>query len=115
MYRSAQCALFLPRVKPGNAVLYNSATFRAYLMMETNTEVADARQTERDFVGALEKGLAVIEAFNANDVALTPAVVADKTGLTRAGARRYLLTLAKLGYAEFDGKFFRLTPRVLRL
>jgi IclR family transcriptional regulator, pca regulon regulatory protein len=84
-------------------------------MMENNTEVADARLTERDFVGALEKGLAVIEAFNTHDVALTAAVVASKTGLTRAGARRYLLTLAKLGYAEFDGKFFRLTPRVLRL
>jgi IclR family pca regulon transcriptional regulator len=83
--------------------------------METTTETADARLTDRDFVGALEKGLAVIEAFNMNDVALTATVVAGKTGLTRAGARRYLLTLTKLGYAEFDGKLFRLTPRVLRL
>jgi IclR family pca regulon transcriptional regulator len=72
-------------------------------------------QTDRDFVGAFEKGFAVIEAFNASEVALTAAVVAEKTGLTRAGARRYLLTLTKLGYAEFDGKFFRLTPRILKL
>ncbi|WP_051058307.1 helix-turn-helix domain-containing protein [Paraburkholderia hospita] len=72
-------------------------------------------QTDRDFVGAFEKGFAVIEAFNASEVALTAAVVAEKTGLTRAGARRYLLTLTKLGYAEFEGKFFRLTPRILKL
>lgn len=72
-------------------------------------------QTDRDFVGAFEKGFAVIEAFNASEVALTAAVVAEKTGLTRAGARRYLQTLTKLGYAEFNGKFFRLTPRILKL
>ena len=63
-------------------------------------------QADRDFIGAFEKELAVIEAFNASEVALTAAVVAEKTGLTRAGARRYLLTLTKPGYAEFDGKFF---------
>lgn len=84
--------------------------------MDTNDDDHnDERSTERDFIGAFEKGLAVIEAFNASDAALTAAVVATKTGLTRAGARRYLLTLAKLGYADFDGKFFRLTPRILRL
>jgi IclR family pca regulon transcriptional regulator len=70
---------------------------------------------DRDFVGAFEKGLAVIEAFNAVDSAMTPTDIANKTGLTRAGARRYLLTLVKLRYADFDGKFFRLTPRVMRL
>lgn len=53
-------------------------------------------QADRDFIGAFEKGLAVIDAFNASEVALTAAVVAEKTGLTRAGARRYLLTLTKL-------------------
>jgi IclR family pca regulon transcriptional regulator len=41
--------------------------------------------------------------------------VARRTGLTRAAARRYLLTLTAAGYAEFDGKRFQLTPRVLRL
>jgi IclR family transcriptional regulator, pca regulon regulatory protein len=70
---------------------------------------------KRDFVGAFEKGLAVIEAFDASDSAMTPTDIAAKTGLTRAGARRYLLTLTQLHYADFDGKFFRLTPRVMRL
>jgi len=70
---------------------------------------------ERDFVGALEKGLAVIEAFDPASPQLTLSEVARRTGLTRAAARRYLLTLAKLKYAEYDGKRFSLTPRVLRL
>lgn len=70
---------------------------------------------ERDFVAALEKGLAVIEAFEPASPRLTLSDVARKTGLTRAAARRYLLTLARLHYAEHDGRHFALTPRVLRL
>jgi IclR family pca regulon transcriptional regulator len=66
-------------------------------------------------MAALEKGLAVIECFDASHDKLTIAEVARATALSRAAARRCLLTLAKIGYAEFDGKFFRLTPRVLRL
>lgn len=73
------------------------------------------RSGERDFVGALEKGLAVIEAFGPTAPRLTLSEVARRTGLTRAAARRYLLTLARLRYAEPDGRFFSLTPRVLRL
>jgi len=57
----------------------------------------------------------VIEVFGASSSALTLSEVARRSGLTRATARRYLLTLARLGYAEFDGKLFSLAPRVLRL
>lgn len=70
---------------------------------------------DRDFVGSLEKGLAVIEVFDADRSRLTLTDVAKLTGTTRAGARRYLRTLVRLGYAEFDGRFFSLTPRILRL
>ncbi|MGE7471712.1 IclR family transcriptional regulator domain-containing protein [Bosea sp. NPDC003192] len=66
-------------------------------------------------MAALEKGLAVIECFDAGHDRLTIADVARATDLSRAAARRCLLTLTRTGYAEFDGKFFRLTPRVLRL
>lgn len=66
-------------------------------------------------MAALEKGLAVIECFDAGHDKLTIADVARATDLSRAAARRCLLTLTRTGYAEFDGKFFRLTPRVLRL
>lgn len=69
----------------------------------------------RDFVASLEHGLAVIEAFDARHPRLTLTEVAARTGMSRASARRYLLTLAKLGYADYDGKHFSLDLRVLRL
>ncbi len=68
-----------------------------------------------DTLGGLARGLAVIEAFNPQRPKASIADIARATGLTRAAARRCLLTLQELGYAEFDGKFFNLTPRVLRL
>ncbi len=70
---------------------------------------------DRDMVAGLQNGLAVIEAFDANHSRLTITDVSRATGLTRAASRRYLLTLARLGYADHDGKFFSLTPKVLRL
>ena len=70
---------------------------------------------DRDFVGAMEKGLAVIESFDRANAKQTLSDVARRTGMTRAATRRYLLTLSRLGYAETDGKLFWLTPRVLRL
>lgn len=77
---------------------------------------ADASGTEdRDFVASLEKGLAVIEAFDAGRPRLTLSEVAKHTGITRAAARRYLKTLTKLNYADFDGRYFSLSPRILRL
>ena len=72
-------------------------------------------KNDRDFVGAIEKGLAVIEAFDASSQRMTLSEVARKTGLTRPTARRYLLSLTRLKYAETDGKHFWLTHRVLRL
>ncbi|MBP0617526.1 helix-turn-helix domain-containing protein [Jiella sp. KSK16Y-1] len=68
-----------------------------------------------DFVASLAKGLKVIEAFRAERPRLAVTDVAKTTGLDRATARRCLLTLHALGYADYDGKFFSLTPRVLRL
>ena len=68
-----------------------------------------------DFIASLGKGLAVIEAFRAESPRLAIADVAEATGLDRATARRCLLTLHSLGYADYDGKYFTLTPRVLRL
>lgn len=63
----------------------------------------------------LEKGLAVIACFDAGHPRLTIADVARMTGLSRATARRCLITLARIGYAETDGRHFALTPRVLQL
>src|SRR3954462_395611 len=67
------------------------------------------------FVQSLERGLAVIRAFGPEDPELTLSDVARRTGLTRAAARRFLLTLADLGYVRSDDRRFALTPRVLEL
>jgi IclR family pca regulon transcriptional regulator len=72
-------------------------------------------RADRDFILGLQKGLAVIECFDDEHEQLTSADAALRTGLSRAAARRCLLTLHKLGYANYDGKFFTLAPRVLRL
>lgn len=68
-----------------------------------------------DFVQSLERGLAVIRAFGPDRPALTLSEVARITGLTRAAARRFLLTLAELGYVHSDGRVFSLRPRILEL
>jgi IclR family transcriptional regulator, pca regulon regulatory protein len=68
-----------------------------------------------DFVQSLERGLMVIRAFDDENRELALSDVARSTGLTRAAARRFLLTLVQLGYVHFDGKLFSLRPRVLEL
>lgn len=68
-----------------------------------------------DFVQSLERGLAVIRAFGPERSRLTLTEVANATGLTRAAARRFLLTLSELGYVRSDGREFSLRPRVLEL
>lgn len=68
-----------------------------------------------DFVQSFARGLAVIEAFDREHAAMTLSEVARRAGLTRAAARRLLLTLCELGYAETDGRLFSLRPRVLKL
>lgn len=70
---------------------------------------------DRDYIAGLGKGLAVIECFGEHRPRLTIAEAASLTRMSRAAARRCLLTLHRLGYAGFDGKFFTLTPRILRL
>jgi IclR family pca regulon transcriptional regulator len=73
------------------------------------------QERETHFVQSLERGLSVITAFGPEAAALTLSEVARTTGLTRAAARRFLLTLADLGYVRHDGKLFGLTPKVLGL
>ncbi len=67
-----------------------------------------------DHVRSFERGLAVIRAF-AGRPELTLSEVAQSTGLTRAAARRFLLTLVDLGYVRTDGRAFALRPRILEL
>ena len=69
----------------------------------------------RDFVQSLERGLAVITAFGHGRREKTLTEVAKIAGLTRAGARRLLITLEHLGHVRSDGKYFSLAPKVLDL
>jgi len=69
----------------------------------------------REFVRGFERGVAVIKAFDVRNPSLTVTQVAERTRLTRAVARRYLLTLESLGYVTQNGPTFALTPRVLEI
>lgn len=92
-------------------VLCDTRTKQGDFCMDQDKEPVAAR----DFVAGLDKGLQVIEAFDQDYSRLTIADVAERTGLTRAAARRYLLTLTALGYMRHEQKQFSLTPKVLRL
>jgi len=67
------------------------------------------------YVQSFARGLAVIRSFGAGAPSQTLSEVAARTGLTRAGARRILLTLEGLGYVAAEGRQFRLTARTLDL
>ncbi|SDL65700.1 transcriptional regulator, IclR family [Glycomyces sambucus] len=86
-------------------------------MQETpdSDEAPTSAPRNSDYVQTLARGLAVIRSFSAEREAMTLSEVAKETGLTRATARRFLLTLTELGYVRFDGRYFALTPRVLEL
>ena len=73
------------------------------------------RTREDHYVQSLARGLSVITVFGRHAPEMTLSDVSRATGLTRAAARRFLLTLVDLGYMRFDGKRFRLAPRVLDL
>ncbi len=68
-----------------------------------------------DYIASLAKGLRVIQTFGAETPRQSITDAAKASGLDRATVRRVLLTLHREGYADYDGKFFTLTPRVLRL
>ena len=84
--------------------------------------MAEAPETEQSADGerqqslqSLERGMAVIQVFSRERPALTLSEVANLTGITRATARRILLTLEKLGHVRSDGRLFSPTPRLLTL
>ena len=83
--------------------------------VENSSESNKILLKKRDWIAGLEKGLSLIEAFDETHSKMTAAQTAQRCGLTRTAARRYLLTLQSLGYMATDGKLFWLTPRVMRL
>ncbi|WP_035481112.1 IclR family transcriptional regulator domain-containing protein [Gallaecimonas xiamenensis] len=79
------------------------------------TEQSKQEGPDKDFLATFARGLEVIKSFDAQTPAMTLTEVAKKNDLSRATARRFMLTLQKLGYVSSDGKQFRLTARVLDL
>jgi IclR family pca regulon transcriptional regulator len=76
---------------------------------------ADGRRTDREFMATLAKGLAVLGAFGEQQPSMTLSEAAVAAGLSRAAARRVLLTLAELGYVTKASRRFSLAPRILEL
>jgi IclR family transcriptional regulator, pca regulon regulatory protein len=77
--------------------------------------MVSSAEPDREHVQSLSRGLAVLQAFNAERPAMTLADMSRATGLTRATSRRLLHTLETLGYVASDGRAYELTPRVLDL
>jgi IclR family pca regulon transcriptional regulator len=83
---------------------------------ETINGTAESTERESDsFVQSLARGLSVIRAFGPKHGSMTLSEVAVRADITRAGARRVLLTLQRLGYVASDGRRFHLTPKILDL
>ena len=70
--------------------------------------------SKADLIEGMVKGMAVLEAFDTERQRLNASLAALRAGITRAAARRHLLTLHHLGYLESDGRFFWLAPKVMR-
>lgn len=77
--------------------------------LQTNKPIAKA-----DLIEGMAKGMAVLESFDTQRQRLNATLAAERAGITRAAARRHLLTLAHLGYLETDGSYFWLAAKVLR-
>lgn len=65
-------------------------------------------------IEGMAKGMAVLESFDTQRQRLNATLAAERAGITRAAARRHLLTLTHLGYLETDGSYFWLAAKVLR-
>ena len=69
----------------------------------------------RDLIAGLQKGLALMQVFSAEQPRLSVPQAARLSGLTPSAARRFLLTLVHEGFAQTDSREYWLTPKALRL
>lgn len=83
--------------------------------VENSEQPASTKDRAPEGMAGLAKGLAIVEAFGASHEHLTVASAATITGISRASARRCLLTLMDAGYLFRQGSKYRPTPRMLRL
>lgn len=85
--------------------------------MATSRAAAAARKpaSRGYFSDSLARGLEVIKAFDRDAPMLRITDVARRTGLTRAAARRFLMTLVDLDYVGCSDDLFYLRPRALEI
>ena len=84
--------------------------------IRSKTAAKNNRSLERDpFVQSFARGLSIITCFGADNPVMTLSEIAERVNLSRAAARRFLLTLENLGYVSLDGRNFQLTAKVLDL
>lgn len=84
-------------------------------MSESEVLIEDLENRDRDYVGSFARGLEVIKSFTRHTPRRTLSEVAEASSMSRATARRFLLTLVREGYAETDGKYFTLKPKILEI
>ncbi|MCO5066266.1 MAG: helix-turn-helix domain-containing protein [Rhizobiaceae bacterium] len=72
-------------------------------------------ENARDYVASFARGLDVIRTFTRSKPRMTLSEVGEQADMNRAAARRFLLTLVREGFAELDGKYFSLKPKILEL
>jgi IclR family pca regulon transcriptional regulator len=80
-------------------------------MLKVPPEIIDRKH----LIEGLGKGLRVLECFSEEAPRLTATETGIKANLTRTAARRYLISLVHYGYAQTDGKYYWLLPRVLKI
>ncbi len=86
---------------------------RASACLQSRTSCSSDAMENRDFVQSLERGLAILRTFDVDNPIMSLSEAASRTGMTRAAARRFLLTLVELQLVGTDGKRFWLRPTVL--
>ncbi len=74
-----------------------------------------AKIKRSDFVSAFARGLEIIRLFSIETPGVTTSQAAERTHLSRAAVRRFLLTLEELGYVRSENDYFMPTPKVLEL
>ncbi|MFE4541024.1 IclR family transcriptional regulator C-terminal domain-containing protein [Arthrobacter sp. NPDC056727] len=68
-----------------------------------------------DVIQSVERGLCILTAFDEGHPAMNLAQISERCRLPRSAARRFVLTLASLGYLEQQGRSYAPSPLVLEL
>lgn len=75
----------------------------------------DLSPKDPDFVTSIQRGIKVLGVFDRENPELTLKEVADRSALSPATARRFLLTFKALGYVGANGRKYVLRPKILEL